>query len=201
MADSARAGRQRGRLASWSTRDLLVVAAIGVALGVALIPVTYLGLALMAALGPFLYVLAASLSRVPSVMAMYVVRRPGAAVLGALVAGLVQVPFTPTGWVILVAFAFSGLGCELPFLLTRYRRFGLPMLMAAGAVAALLGLALQYVPFGYANLALPVQLALILTAAAGGAAITGGLAKLLADALARTGVLSGYAVGQQRQEV
>jgi len=178
-----------------------VIAAIGAALGVALVPVTYLGLALMAALGPFLYVLAASFSRVPSVMAMYVVRRPGAAVLGALVAGLVQVPFTPTGWVILVAFAFSGVGCELPFLLTRYRRFGHPMLMAAGAVSALLGLALQYVPFGYANLALSVQLALILTAATGGAVITGGLAKLLADALARTGVLSGYAVGQQRQEV
>jgi len=155
----------------------------------------------MAALGPFLYVLAASLSRVPSLLAMYVVRRPGAAALGALVAGLVQVPFTPTGWVILVAFAFSGFGCELPFLLTRYRYFGLPMLMAAGAVSALLGLALQYAPFGYGNLALPVQLALILTAAAGGVVLTGGLAKLLADALARTGALSGYAVGQRRQEV
>jgi energy-coupling factor transport system permease protein len=193
-------GRNKS-LAAWSTRDLLVVAAIGAALGVALIPVTYLGLTLMATLGPFLYALSTSLSRVPSVMTMYVVRRPGAAVLGALVAGLVQVPFTPTGWVILVAFAFSGAACELPFLLTRYRRFGLPTLMISGAVAALLGLALQYVPFGYGNLALLVQLALILTAAAGGALITGGLAKLLADALAKTGVLSGYAVGQKRQEV
>jgi hypothetical protein len=41
-----------GEPSAWSTRDLMVIAAIGVALGVVLVPVIYATMALLAALGP-----------------------------------------------------------------------------------------------------------------------------------------------------
>jgi energy-coupling factor transport system substrate-specific component len=192
-------GRKKG-LRGWSTRDLLVVAALGVTLGVALVPVLYASLPLQAALGPLYQVLVAGLFSVPGLMALYVTRRPGAAVVNGVFVGLIQVPLTPFGWTVMIGALSAAVACELPFLATRYRRFGLPTLVTAGAVAALLGLALVYVPLGYAVLAPAVQIVLVLGTAVSGALLGGLLAKLLADALARTGVLSGYAVSR-REEV
>lgn len=162
-----------------------------------MIPVIYAGLALRAVLGPVRDVIYAPLFFVPSLLSLYVVRRPGAGVVAALFVGLVQVPFTPFGWTSLIGALPSGVASELPFLLTRYRRFGLPMLMGAGAVAGLITIALFYVPAGYQNLALAVQVSLIVGFAAGGAVLGGLLAKLLADAVARTGVLSAYPIGRR----
>jgi len=172
-----------------------VVAALGVALGVALVPVLYASLPLQAALGPLYQVLVAGLFSVPGLVALYVTRRPGAALVNGIFVGLVQVPFTPFGWTVAIGALSAAIACELPFLATRYRRFGLPTLVTAGAVAALLGLALVYVPLGYAALAPAVQAALVLGTAVSGALLGGLLAKLLADALASTGVLSGYPIG------
>jgi energy-coupling factor transport system permease protein len=72
------AGRRRGFMA-WSTREILTTAAIALVFAVALIPFTYLILALAAA-GPVVQGLLVGVWLVPSVMVLYVVRRPGAAV-------------------------------------------------------------------------------------------------------------------------
>jgi energy-coupling factor transport system permease protein len=147
-----------GKLRGWSTRDLMVVAAIGVVFGVALIPLLYASIAMRGALGPVGDVLYTPLFFVPSLMVLYITRRPGAGVLSGFFIGLVQVPFTPFGWGALLGALNAGLCCEVPFLATRYRRFGLPMLLATGTVAVVCNMALFYVPFGYLNLAIPVQL-------------------------------------------
>lgn len=55
------------------------MAAIGVALGLALIPVLYSGLFLQAALGPLVFALVRGLFLLPELTALYIVRRPGAA--------------------------------------------------------------------------------------------------------------------------
>jgi energy-coupling factor transport system substrate-specific component len=166
-------GARRGGLKGWSTRDLLVVAALGVTLGVALVPVLYASLPMQAALGPLYQVLVAGLFSVPGLVALYVTRRPGAALVNGLFVGLVQVPLTPFGWTALIGSLVAGASCELPFLLTRYRRFGPSMLLVSGTVAALCNLALFYVPLGYLNLAVPVQLALVAGFALSGALIGG----------------------------
>jgi len=189
-----------GGLRGWGTRDLLIVAAIGVVIGAALIPVIYAGLPLRSVLGPARDVVYTPLFFVPGLMALYVTRRPGAAVVNGLFVGLVQVPLTPFGWTALIGSLVAGASCELPFLLTRYRRFGPSMLLVSGTVAALCNLALFYVPLGYLNLAVPVQLALVAGFALSGALIGGLPAKLLADALAKTGVLSAYQIGHERRE-
>lgn len=196
---SANNGDQR--LQGWSTRDILVVAAIGVGLGLAMIPVLYGGLFLQAALGPLVFVVVRGLFLLPQLTSLYIVRRPGTAVIAGLFFGLVQAPFTPFGWTTVPVGLLTGLVCELPFLLTRYRNFRRPMLLLAGAIAGLLNLALVFVPLGYPDLATGVQVALIVGYAASGAVLGGLLAKLLSDALARTGVLSNYAISRERREV
>jgi energy-coupling factor transport system substrate-specific component len=155
---------------------------------------------LQAALGPLVFVVVRGLFLLPQLMSLYIVRRPGAAVVAGLFFGLVQAPFTPFGWTTVPVGLLTGVVCELPFLLTRYRNFRQPMLLLAGAVAGLLNLALVFVPLGYPGLAFGVQAALVVGYAVGGAVLGGLLAKLLADALAQTGVLSGYLVNRERRE-
>jgi energy-coupling factor transport system permease protein len=191
MIGQTPAGR-RGRLMGWGTRDLLVVAAIGVVLGIVLVPVIYAS-GLLVALGPLGPELLVWPSAVPALIAARVTRRPGAALLCNLFVGLVQVPLTPFGWVVLPLQLIPALGCEAAFLATRYRNFRLPVLIAGGIAAALLGLVIKYVPLGYQNLSVEVQLGIFVVLVAGGA-LAGLAAKLTSNALARTGVLSGYAV-------
>jgi energy-coupling factor transport system substrate-specific component len=188
----------RRGLRGWSTRDLLVVAAIGAALGAALIPFIYANLALHA-VGPVVAWTFTGLFAVPNLVALYVTRRPGAGLVSGIFVGLVQTPFNPAGWVILSSSLLFGLGAELPFLITRYRRYGRTFLVVAGAVACVPPLAFIYVPTGLMNLSPAVQIGIILTALLSGALLGGLLAKLLADALARTGVLSGYAVSRREE--
>lgn len=182
------------RLRGWSTRDILVVAAIGVALGVALVSLFYATTALLATFGPLGVWAVNGLYVVPSLMAIYVTRRPGAALLGGFFVGLVQLPFTPLGLVAIVQGIVRGLASELPFLLTRYRRFGLPALMVGGVLAQLLQLAIAWVPYGIPALSPAVQVVIVVAAALSGALLGGLPAKLLSDALAKTGVLSGYGI-------
>jgi len=179
----------------WKTRDLLVVSVIGVTLGLVLIPYFYATSAL-SAVSVLLYAPLSGAFFLPSLTSMYIVKCPGTALVGGLVAGLVQVPFNPAGWVFVVFMLIIAGATEVIFLATRYRRFGLVVLMAGGAAAALAPLALVYVPYGLHQLASWVQVALLAEFAVSGALLGGLLAKLLADALARTGVLSGYPIGR-----
>lgn len=188
------------RLRGWSTRDLLIVAAIGVGLGLALIPVIYAGFALRAALGPLATVLYTGLFFLPGLMSLYVVQRPGASIINGLFMALVWIPLTPFGLAVVMPTLVARIGSEVPFLFTRYRSFRLPVLLAGGALAGILALALIYVPFGYLNLAPVLQVILIVGHAIGGALLGGLLAKLLSEAVAKTGVLSAYAIGRERGE-
>jgi energy-coupling factor transport system substrate-specific component len=75
------------------------------------------------------------------------------------------------------------------------------MLMAGGATGALAALLTVYLPFGFLDLAPLLQAGVTIVAVVSGASLGGLLAKLLGDALARTGVLSGYPIGRERRGV
>lgn len=192
---------RRGRgLKSWSTRDLLVVAAISVALGLVQIPLVYAATFLIA-LGPLAFATIGGLFHTPFMMALYVTRRPGAPLVCGLLVGGIQALLTPFGWLAFLQTVPASLGCEMPFLLTRYRNFRLPVILVGGALTGLVLWAIYYVPYGVIDLLPAVQVGLFVTAATSGALLCGLLAKLLSDELAKTGVLSAYAVGRQRREV
>ncbi len=187
-----RTGRA-GEPSVWSTRDLMVIAAIGVALGVVLVPVIYATMALHATLGPLGMASIWGLYVVPLLVATRIMRRPGAALLTSLLVPLVQLPFGPGGWIMLLWLP-AGLACEATFFLTRYLSLGLPTVMVAGALASLAFIAHMYLFIGFIDLALGVQVALVAVPLLSGALLGGVPAKLLCGALPKTGVLSGYAV-------
>src|SRR3977135_411592 len=129
----------------WRTRDFIVAAALAVPLGLVL-SFAY-GFVWLTARGilPQLGDVFDGFYIVGGVLVGYVIRRPGAALLGEMLAALIELPFTGFGAVVLWLGLVQGLGVEAVFLATRYRRFDLPIMLVAGAMGALFA-GLGYTP-------------------------------------------------------
>ena len=190
MAQPITRSNVRRGLAAWTTRDLLVTAVIGIALGAAiLIPFVYL-YAFIQGLGPLAVWALTGIPFLPSLFVAYVVRRPGAGIVGQLIAGLTQLPFTPLGLAYLISAIIRAILCEpLVALVTRYRHFSLGRIVLLGALTGALffavgGLLLRTVDFA------PTIVATIGALAVGSCAISAVCAKYLTEAIARTDVLS-----------
>lgn len=183
-------------LKGWSTRNLLVTAVIGIVFGLLAVPVQWLFTSLEMFTGPIGSRIFIGIFFTSALMAVYIIRQPGAALIATLIASIVQVPFSPYGWAVLIMVITNGLPIELAFWLTRYRRYGLPMMLITGGLMVLPGFFMHAVNFGYFNLAITVFLSSLIVQMLSGALLGGWLAKALADAVARTGVLAGFAIGQ-----
>lgn len=192
-------GRETGGRWGWQTRDLIVAAAIAVPLG--LLWSVVWGQVWLFARGivPELGLLVAGFYIAGGVLVGYVIRKPGAALLGEMIGALIEVPLTPFGPVALWLGLLQGLGVEAVFAATRYRNFGLPVLLLAGAAGALfVFVGYEYVVFGYGSLAVGVQILRFGVRLVGGALFAGLASKLIGDALVRTGVLNNFPIARDR---
>ena len=177
----------------------MLTAVISVVFAVLLLGATYLFAIFIMPLGPLAMFAVSGLWLIPPIFIAYILRRPGAALLTQAMIRTALVPFSPWGWMELTAIVASGLPIELVFLATRYRNYRLFILMLAGIVPGLVDVVIGWVPFGLVSLSIEMQIAAVAVAIISGA-LGGWLAKILADAIAKTGVLSSYAVGQEHQK-
>ena len=117
----------------YSTRTILIAAALGAAVGVILVPVN---LALIGFTTAFPPIASASfgLWGMAALMPLAVLRRGGSGVIGATAAGIVLI-VSPGALLMVVVMAMWGAAMELPFFITRYRWFGWIMFTAAGVIA------------------------------------------------------------------
>lgn len=174
-------------LAGWTTRDILVTAAIALVFALVLLPLYLFAPLIDLTLGPVTRRLLGGAFFIPPFVVMQATRRPGAAVLCGTLMGLVQTPFTPLGPILIIGSAVFGLIGELPFLVTRYRRFGVGFLVVSGAVIGLLTGLLDFVPNGGLNLAVGAQVLFLLFNTLSGAA-AGWISVRLVAALRQSGV-------------
>jgi len=180
----------------WSTRDLMISVVIGLAFGVLLIPVTY-AYAVFLSAGILSRALLSGIYYLPAAFAAYVVRKPGSILLVSLVSALAAMPFTPYGLIIILVGALTGVIGELvTWLFTRYRNFSVGRFVLAGVLGG-------FIEFGLilGSLRSTEELEMgILVAAFVLSALTfglaAGLAKYLADSVARTGALANTALGR-----
>lgn len=190
---------QKNSFKSWNTRDLLVTAVISIAFGLLTIGANYVSAILMAINPAFISVLS-GFYFVPLIMSMYIVRRPGTSVLAVIITNLATLPFNPFGWMEVMVSVTYGISCELPFFLTRYRNFSLPILFTSGAAASILSFIMLYAFGGLNSVAVSIQVIAFVLFIVSGALLGGWLSKALADAIAKTGVLSGFAIATTQQE-
>ncbi|MFT4232030.1 MAG: ECF transporter S component, partial [Leucobacter sp.] len=104
-----------------STRTLLVCAAIGAGGGMLAAATNIVMVAIATGL-PLLFIALGGLWNVPILLAMALLRRPGAGLLAGLLSGLVAAPFSPVGPGMIYTQVLAALFFEAPFALLRYRR-------------------------------------------------------------------------------
>lgn len=129
-------------------------------------------------------------------IAVAIIRKPFVGIIAEVIASVVEVVFlgSPVGPLLLVAAAIQGAGSELPFALTRYRRFGWGVYALSGVLGAGLVFvwsAFRFDWYGQDILALRLGLQLV-----SGLVLGGLLAKVIVDRLHGTGVLDEFAIGR-----
>ncbi|WP_082474060.1 ECF transporter S component [Curtobacterium sp. Leaf261] len=193
-------GGRRPRSLRWRVVDIVVASVLAVAAGL-VFTLWDLGYAPISAglqlVLPGMQSLVGGVWLLAGVLVGIVVRKPGAALYGELVAATVEALMGNVwGPMTLESGLVQGLGAELVLAIFLYRSYRLPVVMLAGAVA---GLALGFndLVFYYAGYAPAFSITYVVCAVLSGAVVAGIGSWLLVRALARTGVLSGFAVGRE----
>lgn len=209
-------------LLGWRTVDIVTIAFLGAALGIAFWgwgivyngPVTALKIGYAPLMGLFVgpWLLA-------GVVGGLVVRRPGAALFCEVVAALVSMlPGTEWGATVLVSGILQGLGAELAFALLGYRLFGVGAAALAGVLATPLEWLFETLSFPaswadvpglsvlaggggwYAAWDLTDKLVYLAAMGVSGLVLAGVVGWVLTRALARAGALSAFPAGQEHAE-
>ncbi|NKZ12525.1 hypothetical protein HGA11_16205 [Mycolicibacterium septicum DSM 44393] len=187
------------RALSWRVVDIVVASVLATASGLVFVvwniasnPIS----APLTALLPGLQALLAGGWLFAGVLTALVIRKPGAALYGELVAATVSA-LVGNQWGVLTLESglVQGLGAELVFAVFLYRRWGLPVAMIAGAVAGL-ALAINDLILWYPGSANTFAAIYTVSAIVSGALVAGLLSWFAVRGLAKTGALSRFASGR-----
>ncbi|TVR62867.1 MAG: thiamine permease [Spirochaetaceae bacterium] len=181
-------------------REIVITAAIGVVFGFLYLGWVQVWLIFQGIIGPLAMDIVFGFWFVASVVAMYALQKPGVALVTAVITTITQVlAGNPAGAILLVTGLVQGAGAELPFLLTRWRRFSLPVLMLSGASAAVFSYLYTWIRFGYGELGAGILIAMLVLRVTSGMLLGGLLGKFLTERLHATGALRGLAIDRARK--
>jgi energy-coupling factor transport system substrate-specific component len=179
----------------WRTRDIVVVAVIGVTFGLVFWVWGILWNGPLAVLGTLalpVLDLGYAIWLMPAVLAPLIVRKPGAALFAELVAAGLSA-LLGSVWSIdtLLSGFVQGAAAELVFAFTLYRRWTFPVLAAAALASAAAAWIHDWVVY-YAEVDLTIQLIRGVFMAISAVVIVAGGSVLLHRALKQAGVLEGF---------
>lgn len=190
-----------GRVFRWRIVDIVVASVLAVAAGLVFVlwniasnPIS----APLSALLPGLQALAGGGWLFAGVLTALVIRKPGAALYGELVAAAVSA-LVGNQWGVLTLESglVQGLGAELVFAAFLYRRWNLAVALLAGAAAGL-GLAINDLILWYPGSAAAFATIYTVAAIFSGVVIAGLLSWYVVAGLAKTGALSRFESGRVR---
>lgn len=181
----------------WKLRDIVVLSSLSVVFAVIYLLFLQVGNVLVGFMGPMGYEVIFGIWFIVSIIATYIIRKPGAAVISETVAGLIEVLIgNAVGPILIVSALIQGLGAEAVFAATRYRNYSTKVLMLAGVGSAVFSFAWGYFRSGYAAYSVGLIIAMFIVRCISGALISGLLGKWIADALANTGVLRSFPIAK-----
>jgi len=190
-------------LHAWKLKDIILVSLLAVFFAVICLSAVYLAVFLTPFLVPFglgemtiefffgIWFFVATFSP-------YIMRKPGVATITSTLTGVVQVFLgSPNAATVVVSAFWQGLGSETAFFLGGYRRFNLATMLLAATGSTVFSFVLAWyrglwvdLPLWFLVMRFSIRLA--------SALLFAGLAsKLLADRLAKAGVLKSYPIGEK----
>lgn len=187
-------------MSNWRFKEIVVLSALSVVFAVVYLAFLPVGKILVGFFGPIGYDLIFGIWFIVSIIAAYIIRKPGAAFISETIAATVEVLLgSAVGPLLIVSGMIQGLGAEAAFAATRWKNYSTWVLMAAGVGAALFSFAYGYFMSGYAALSTTYVFGMLIARMVSGALIAGLLGKALSDGLAQTGVLSSFALGKEHR--
>lgn len=188
---------------NWRTVDIVVGAVVAVAFGAVFLAwnAFYIATEPVFVFLPPAQAILYGVWLLPGVLVALIVRRPGAAVFGGLVAAAVSVLLgSPYGADALISGALQGAGAELAFAIGLYRRWTLPWAVLAGVLAGMFAAA-HDIPLYFRETGPDFWAVFTAATMLSGALIAGIGAWLLLRALIGTGVLRDFAAGREQREI
>ena len=186
----------------WQPLDIAVGATLGAACGVIFWGFNFAYMPISSVFGAILPGFASIVHAVwyfSGTLAVLILRKPGAALYVNLIGTLVETVIGSQfdlGFVIISAL-LQGVFAEIPFALTRYRMFNLPISIASGALVALeYGTYLMLFRYVGVSFVSPRGIVHMISELVGGALIAGVFSWLLFVAVAKTGALDHFASGR-----
>jgi energy-coupling factor transport system substrate-specific component len=177
----------------WETKEIVIVAMLAAVIGVVFTLMDAAYMPLSAILGPTFMELTFGVYLLSAALPMYIARKPGFAVFGALVtAGVNLLLGSPYGIQLVLAGVLQAAGTEIGYLVGGKYRGNYINIAATGVLAALFVFARDYFVFGYStigwNVLVPQLIVRILSAIIIGALLVKGLTA----ALKATGLLKDF---------
>ena len=180
---------------TWKLNEIVVLVVLSVAIGVLFWGWTFVS-ALATPLSSIgLNYLLAGMWFTGGTLVPFLIRKPGAALFGELIAAILEGFITQWGLTAAIWGLAQGIGCELVFKATGYKRWDLKVMVAAGMAAGVLSYGLDFFYSQYWTLQpwiWPIQIVSILI---GGAFWAGFGAHRVGNAIVRTGVAANLRSG------
>ncbi|MFD1360897.1 ECF transporter S component [Lentibacillus salinarum] len=189
----------------WKLKEIVLMSILGVVFGIIYLLFFLVGEGIRNilapfGLAPFGYEIIYGVWFIVSIMAAYILRKPGVAFTAEVIAGVIEILLgSAAGPGLLLSAAIQGAGAEFVFALTRWNDYRLRVLVLAGISAAVFSFAWHLYSAGMIALAPWLIGSTLIVRIISSALITGVLGKWLSDQLAKTGVLRGYALGKALQ--
>lgn len=136
---------------SWKVKEIVIMSVISIVFAVVYLLFTHFGNVLAGMFGPIAYEPIYGIWFIVSVIAAYMIRKPGAALVSEIIAALVECLLgNPSGPMVIVIGIVQGLGAEAVFLATRWKAYSLPVLMLAGMGSSVASFIYDLFVSGYA---------------------------------------------------
>jgi energy-coupling factor transport system substrate-specific component len=192
--------KSENRQQAWTQREIVIIAAIGVVFGMLYLAWVQLWLLVQGLTGPLALEVLFGFWFIASIVAAYIVRKPGVAFTAEVVAAIAEVlTGNPSGVILLLTGVIQGAGAEVPFLLTRWRNYRLPVLLASGASAAVFSFIYNWFRFSYWELNVGLLITMFILRVLSGMILGGWLGKVVAEGLYKTGVLQGLPIDRAKR--
>lgn len=184
----------------WTQREIVVVAVIGLVFAALYLGWVQIWLIAQAAVGPLSMDAMMGFWFVAAPLAAAIVRKPGAAFAAEVLAAAAQLLMgSPVGLMLILTGIVQGAGSEAVIAAFRWKRFDALVLTLSGIGAAVASFAYTWIRFDYGALAPTLLIVMFLLRAASGAILGGWLGWWLAQALHRTGALSGLPIDRAKR--
>ncbi|ACV21807.1 ECF transporter S component [Slackia heliotrinireducens] len=181
----------------WKTKEIVTVAMVGAVIGVLFTLMDFAYMPLSAVLGVVFMEITFGFYMLSPLVPMYIVRKPGAAVFGALVAALVNILLgSPYGIQLILANLLEGIAVEIGFFVVTKYKGTLANFAVSGILGALFVFARDFIVFyamAFQSFMVPLLIVRILSAIFIGYLLT----KLIVMALNKTGVTKSFACAQE----